>query len=1066
MLKQYIGKNRAENLDWLTNVWLKHGPPVCFLQGFSGVGKTDLARDFRELAEKQGRKPAVINEVADRATPNVLENLMELSIVLSQQGLPEMEQVLFEQNDPNPAYALEKALQRPVVIIFDEAQRFFQPESGAPLPEMNGILAFLRNRQDLAGRLLLLSDRIVEEARWSEWIPKGILTELEPEEAITALDTKLKEAGVTAEIPPERKKEVVRDLDFNPRAIEALVGALRYDSLDEIIESNPGLWAVRDREVSRDFLKALERDLLERTMRHLDEVHQRKLWRLAVHRRSFKREALEKLSANKDEASGLRSILVTRYLLNFYRGALALNPIVREISLSHLRDDPVEFQQAHSSAADYHMRHFKAKQMVGSQSKLGESFAELRYHLTQAGREAELTVIGQRFTEHLKREISSISPIPTDGEELDERVGVLTVLLGKAGAKGLEYHLARCLQSRGKPTDLKLAALHAARATGVGAPAASWYLRAELENQAEGLDAAMRTIYEAIHKVSPDDSISSLFQLGAELLALANRGDEAVALLKEGIKVIPPDKSLVSLYPIGADLLAKAGKTDEAVALLKEGIKVIPPDKSLVSLYQIGADLLAKAGKTDEAMALLKEGIKVIPPDKNLFSLYQMLGEFHCRAGHVDEAIAAQREGFQRISSQFNGYKLVEGALYLCAASDAAQTLAEILSDTGASAIDPQPAALGAVLQCQMRGDWKAAADAASTSRQQFPRHFGLASLEAFSRLAAGDADAAWKALTSFQDLIFGVGEPHGWLTVLIHLRRGGRLEASAALATYLGRPVDESRELKESFLLRLWDQQEIAPESSRLCFYFPIMPASLTGLGHSVRRVPFGKPVLPTQTASRTAAHIPAPPATVAEPEIYVSYAWGEDSSETGLRREEIVDRLCETVKRSGRVIGRDKERMRGGDSIERFAHEISKAKRIVAVISEKSLNSEFCMAHELFRAFRRCDYQRAEFQEKVIAVVMDDAKPLLKDNLALVELAKAWQNRMEKLRAELQSVDPTRKSPALWLFVDIMEDMCPRLPDMLGALKDIVMKRGFEEITKDGFQEVIARLPLTAGT
>jgi hypothetical protein len=470
---------------------------------------------------------------------------------------------------------------------------------------------------------------------------------------------------------------------------------------------------------------------------------------------------------------------------------------------------------------------------------------------------------------------------------------------------------------------------------------------------------------------------------------------------------------------------------------------------------------LAKVGKTDEAVALLKEGIKVIPPDKNLFSLYQTLGEVQCRAGDVQEAIAAQREGFQRISSQFNGYKMAESALYLCAASDATQTLAEILSGTGTSAIGPQTAALGAVLELQMRGDWKGAADAASTSRQQFPRHFILASLEAFSRLATGDADAAWKALTSFQNLTSGVGEPQGWLAVFIHLRRGERPEASALLATYLGRPVAESRELNEAFLLRLWDQQEIAPESHRLCFHFPMIPASLTGLSHSVRRVPFGKSVLPAQTAQ-----VSVSPATAATPDIYVSYAWGEDSSEAGRQREEIVDRLCETVKQSGRVIGRDKDRMRGGDSIERFAHEISKAKRIVAVISEKSLNSEFCMAHELFRAFRRCDYQRAEFQEKVIAVVVDDAKPLLRDNLALVALAKAWQERMEKLRAELRSVDPTRKSPALWLFVDMIEDMCPRLPDMLGALKDIVMIRGFEEITKDGFQEVITRLPPPAGT
>jgi len=172
-------------------------------------------------------------------------------------------------------------------------------------------------------------------------------------------------------------------------------------------------------------------------------------------------------------------------------------------------------------------------------------------------------------------------------------------------------------------------------------------------------------------------------------------------------------------------------------------------------------------------------------------------------------------------------------------------------------------------------------------------------------------------------------------------------------------------------------------------------------------------------------------------------------------------VDRLCEAVQRSGRKIGRDKDRIRGGDSIERFAHEISKAKRIIAVISEKSLQSEFCMAHELFRAFRRCDYQRVEFQEKVIAVVMDDAIPLLRGNHALIELAKSWQERLEKLRSNLQTVDPNRRSSALWLFVNMMEEMCPLLPDMLGAIKDIVMKRGFEEIVTDDFREIISLFP-----
>ncbi|HKG22310.1 MAG TPA: hypothetical protein VKC34_10450, partial [Blastocatellia bacterium] len=755
MLKRYIGHNRAENLEWLANIWLKNGPPICFLQGFSGVGKTDLARDFREVAEKQETwQHAVINEIADRAAPSVLESLMELSVILSQQSMPEMEQVLFGQKNPNLGYALESALRRRVVVILDEAQRFFRSDSGAPLPEMNGILAFLRNRPNLPGRLLLLSDRIVEDARWSEWIPKRTLTKLEPDEAVEALETRLKESGIADEIPAGRKKEVVRDLDFNPRAIEALVGALRYYTLDEIIESSQGLWAVQDRKVSRDFLKALERDLLERTMRHLDEAHQRKLWRLAVHRRNFGREALERLTATRDEATELRSILVTRYLLNLYKGALSLNPIVREISLTHLRDDPAEFRQAHSAAADYHLRHFKAKQMVGTHGKLGGSFAELRYHLVQAGRQDELQIIGRRFTDHLKQEIKAITPVPTDQEELDERIGVLTVLLENGGAKGLEYHLARCFRVRGKPGDIHHAIIHAERALAPGAHQETWVLLANLKQEAEGAEAA-------------------------------------VAVIR---------RSLASLNP-----------------------EVTAP------LYQLGAELLAKGDKVDEAVALLKDGIKVIPPDKSLSSLYQALSEVFNRAAKPTEAIAAQREGFLRIPEKFGRYRLAEGLLYLYAASGDAAALAEILTATGSAAMGRQSTALGTVLQRQLQRDWRGAAEAANNARREFSRYLVFAAVEAFSQLGTGDAEAAWQALSSFPDPISGIGRTDTWLAAFIHLRRGARSEASAALAQYLGRPVDESRELNEPFLLRLWDQQEEGPESQKLCFHFPIMPASLT---------------------------------------------------------------------------------------------------------------------------------------------------------------------------------------------------------------------------------------------
>lgn len=192
--------------------------------------------------------------------------------------------------------------------------------------------------------------------------------------------------------------------------------------------------------------------------------------------------------------------------------------------------------------------------------------------------------------------------------------------------------------------------------------------------------------------------------------------------------------------------------------------------------------------------------------------------------------------------------------------------------------------------------------------------------------------------------------------------------------------------------------------------------------------------------------------------PQVYVSYAWGEDTSEPGRTREAIVDRLCRAIEASGRLIGRDKNRMRSGDSIDSFANEISKAERIIAVISEKFLHSKFCMVLELYAAWRRCNHKADEFQAKIIAVMLDDALPLLADDL---QVARYWKEQHEMEKKRLLEVDPDRHSTLRWAYVNQLGEMYPKVPDILGALKDIVMKRGVEEIVKDNFKEVINRLP-----
>lgn len=193
-------------------------------------------------------------------------------------------------------------------------------------------------------------------------------------------------------------------------------------------------------------------------------------------------------------------------------------------------------------------------------------------------------------------------------------------------------------------------------------------------------------------------------------------------------------------------------------------------------------------------------------------------------------------------------------------------------------------------------------------------------------------------------------------------------------------------------------------------------------------------------------------------EPEVYVSYAWGDDTTPEGIRREDVVNRMCDAVARTGRSVGRDKTVMKPGDSIDAFADKIAKAPRIVAVMSAKSLHSKFCMVDEIYSAYQRSGFRRAEFQSKVIALVMDDATALLEDDISLV---KHWNAVYEKDRSDLETVDRERKSLERWAKVHRLGEMCERLLDMLDAIKDIIMPRGYENIVKGNFDEVIGRLP-----
>lgn len=612
MHKKVFGAQRNDLLEWLNSTWLENGPPICFIEGFPGVGKTALASELSERLLKNQSRTVCFEEIADRVEPSLVDAFIDLSANLSSNcQSPEMEAELLGEEEINLSRALEKALRQNVLIIIDDVQRLFKRDSGEPTTELSNILSTLNSRRGLHGRILLLSDRLLERGRWCSEIPIKSLNELSVQEAIELLDDRLADAQIGEAVPEDRKIDLVQALGRNPRAIETLVSTLKFESLDEVIGRHPGFWTVSDREVSRDFLLKLEKDLLDRSISRLDRESYRYLLFLSVHRKNFEQPVFQILCSGKSEAGRqLANTLVTRFLLKQVNGWYSIQPIVREIGLSHLKEHDGDFRLAHARAADYYSRPLKSRDSTGFNSRLVNSFSEARYHLYHAGKLDELRQLLIQMMDVALAEMTSTSPVPTDKELLNERIELLSILLQEDAPLGLHYYLARCLRARNNTGDLDRAIQHSKSATaGKRATADSWVLFAQLLEQKGDTPNAIEAIYNALDSVPTKDKRFALYHYGATLLKSNGRMDDAMLLLQEGILNVPVEKNLTPLYIKLSEYYIEQDRSELVIALLLEGIKRIPAKCDLISLYRILTNTLIDEEKLDEASSILERAL-------------------------------------------------------------------------------------------------------------------------------------------------------------------------------------------------------------------------------------------------------------------------------------------------------------------------------------------------------------------------------------------------------------------------------------------------------------------------
>ena len=565
----FLGEEYSTLVEWLCKDWWDSGPGICVIEGFSGVGKTRVAEEVEaRLQQTQGVLTAW-SECPEARTGMIDDLTLALAESFSSIGDDRLADTL----DINTIPAL---LAKPTLLVIDEFQRSLTSGLGRPESSFASWLARICGRQ---GRVILLSSWDIDRGRWSERYAIRRLSGLHPNEGASLLLSFMEDEGLSSEeIPVDRREEIVKWLGGFPRALHLLVSRLHFESIDDLIGFEPEAWECRNRDVSPDFLRRFEEELLSRSRSDLDENVNLFFERLAVYRRPVDRHVLQASNQGFGDVDQLRDELIRRFMLERRRQFFSMHPVLRETVRAQM-DEAVR-KSAHRIAGEHYSRHFTAQQIVGPSAKLGAAFIEARYHLSQGEDIESLKLVVNKFESYIRTLFSWVTPLPHERIEIDERISLLLALLHEPGAKGLHYYLARLLERRGAHGDLELAGKHAKQGTGPRSPVDAWLLRMRVEERINGWQAAMAVAREGIGKIPPTQSLFSLYQACGELLARENQAAEAIDLLKEGIGKIPPTQNLFSLYQACGELLARENREAEAIDLLKEGIGKVPPTQN------------------------------------------------------------------------------------------------------------------------------------------------------------------------------------------------------------------------------------------------------------------------------------------------------------------------------------------------------------------------------------------------------------------------------------------------------------------------------------------------------
>jgi internalin A len=180
----------------------------------------------------------------------------------------------------------------------------------------------------------------------------------------------------------------------------------------------------------------------------------------------------------------------------------------------------------------------------------------------------------------------------------------------------------------------------------------------------------------------------------------------------------------------------------------------------------------------------------------------------------------------------------------------------------------------------------------------------------------------------------------------------------------------------------------------------------------------------------------------------------WGDDALEDARKSAQVVERLCETLRKDGWNILRDNNALRSGDLISDFMKLIGQADHVIVVLSDKYLRSIYCMT-ELHAIYQRSNGQKPEFLRRIIPIVLNGVN--FNEFRYRDVYAEHWTTQYKTMDQSLSKLAVEQKLSRVALDdfrrYKEMQKWYLDVADILAYISDVLTPNGFDEIVKDDF-------------